>query len=244
VKESTKLFLVLYFNQLKGVKMTKNKIIRIVIILISLILSLMLYSSEYYIRNNVEDIEKSISEFLEKDVIVVKYEKVDNTIYVYFSDDSKENVGHTVLHRGLNFRYQIRQVNYGSNNQILRIQEFKTLFNRYWAVFGTNYDNRISKIIFDGGVREISLTNIEKMDEILVIHQSDNKTSGLTHIFEYILLDTESNDITKEMNSYITVEHSSGFGRGKAELFLLNIFCIGIILVGYGISKMIKTDEK
>lgn len=222
--------------------MKKNKIIRIVIILISLILSLMLYSSEYHIRNNVEDIEKSISEFLEKDVTVVKYEKVDNTIFVYFSDDSKENVGHTVLYRGLNFRYQIRQANYGSNNQILRIQEFKTLFNRYWAAFGTNYDNQISKIIFDGGISEITLTNIEEMDEILVIKESDNKTPGMTHIFKYTLLDRESNDITKEMNSYITVEDSNGFGRGKAELFLLNIFCIGIILVGCGISRMIKMN--
>lgn len=243
MKESTRLFEELNYVSGGRFEMTKNKIIRIVIILISLILSLMLYSSEYSIRNDVEDIEKNISIFLDKDVSVVKCEKVDNTIFVYFSDDTKENVGHTVLYRGLNFRYQIRQANYGSNNQVLRIQEFKTRFKRYWAVFGTNYDNQISKIIFDGGVSEIALTNIEEMDEILVIHESDIKTPGMMHIFEYTLFDTESNDITKDMNSYITAEHSSGFGRGKAELFLLNIFCFSIILVGYGISRLFKIKK-
>lgn len=75
--------------------------------MVSMVLSMLLYSTEYSIKDNVEDIQTNISEFLDRDVKVVKYQKVDNIIFVYFTNESKDKVGYTVLYRGLNFRYQM-----------------------------------------------------------------------------------------------------------------------------------------
>jgi len=220
---------------------TKNRVIRIVIIMVSVILALMLYSTEYSIKNDFKDIEEGISEFLEMDIEIVKYEKVDNAIYVYFADKTKDNVGHTVLYRGLNFRYQIRQANFGSRNQVVYIHEFETLRNKYWAVFGTNYENRIDSIIFDGAGKNIILDGISDMDEILLVYESENKLSGMSWVYKYTLLDLKGDNITEDMRSYLIASKRSGFGRGKVELFLLNIFCVAIILVGIWLSRMVKT---
>lgn len=209
--------------------------------MVSMVLSMLLYSTEYSIKDDVEDIETNISEFLDRDVKVVKYEKVDNILFVYFTNETKDTVGYTVLYRGLNFRYQIRQANYGARNQVLYINEFKTLFNRYWAIFGTNYENRISTITFNAGESNVTINKIGNMDDILVIQESNNKYPEMTYVYEYTLLDEKGNDITKDMRSYLTGSGSGGFGRGKAELFLLNVYCVVIILVGYWISRMIKT---
>ncbi len=222
---------------------TKNKIIRIIIILVSMFLALILYSTEYSIKNNPEAIKEGISEFLERNIEVVKYEKVDNTIYVYFTDDSKATIGYTVLYRGLNWRYQIRQANLGSRNQVVYINEFKTLRNRYWAVFGTNYDNKIDSIIFDGAENTITLDGISDMDEILIVHESENELWGMSFVYKYTLLDARGDDISDDMRTYLVASESSGFGRGKAELFMLNIFCGVIILVGYWLSRMVKSKD-
>lgn len=221
----------------------RNKIIRTLVILISLILSLALYSSEYNIKNDVPDIESHISEYIGIEVSVINHQKIDNVIYVYFRDKSGEYIGNTILYRGLNFRYQLRQVQYGTDNKVLNINEFETLFKRYWAVFGTNYDNRISTIIFEGEEGEIILQNIEQYDEILLLKDSNNTTPGMSWVYTYILLDSEGNDITNEMRNYLTATGSSGHAKGKAELFVLNFICLVVIAIGIWFSFMLKPKD-
>ena len=219
--------------------MTRDKILRIIIMTVAILLALMMYGTEYSISNNVTAIEEGISEFIEYDVKVIRMEKVDNTIFVYFADQSNNNIGYTVLYRGLNFRYQIRKANYGSRDRVIYIREFKTYRNKYWAVYGTNFDEKIDKIVFDDEYGTIELNDLGNMSEILSIVESKNEFPGTSVIFKYRLIDIGGNDITKDMRSYISDSGINGFGRGKAELFLLNVFCLAILLVGFWIARSV-----
>lgn len=233
-----------YRHRTWRLKMTLRKIAQISTLLVSFVLSLLLYSSEYNISNTEEDIESSISEFIGADISINRMEKIDNTMFVYYSDGTNDYIGYTVLYRGLNFKYQIRNANYGTRNRVLYINEFKTLRGKYWSVYGTNYDNLISTISFMGVEKEIRFENVEHEDEILLFHKSKNDSNGLATVFEYSMFDNKSKDITEEMRTYITAQKSSGSAKGKAELFLLNIFCLSIILIGIIVSRRFNLTEK
>lgn len=223
----------------------KKKIIRILIILVSFILAYKIYESEYFIKVNEYSIEKAIEEFLDLDVSVLKYEKFQNVLIIYYEAADGNYDGSTVLYRGFNNRYQIRMAGYGTNNRVLSGREFQSYGNKYIAIMGTNYNMLIDKVVIETRFNMIEsfMTNGESH----FIRVFKSKTEWDDTLKDYILFDKKGNDITKQMNKIVYKKGGFGSGTGKAELFLLYVYCFFIIIVGYFISRIFiekKRDKK
>ncbi len=219
--------------------MRSRRMLRITIILISILIAYLIYYSEYNIKVELSDIERGIEEFLEKDVIIVDFVDVDNTIFVYYTLGAKDSIGYTALYKGINFRYQIRNASYSTRNRVIHGEPFKTNKGNYLAIIGTNYAGKISKISIETTSGEKFSKDINGAREILMIFETQEES----YLHEYKLYDKDGRDITDEMEKYITVKCNSSTSRSKAELFMLYVYCFMVVLIGYWISNMFK-DKK
>ena len=219
--------------------MIKRRIVRIFILVFSIFLAYLLYSTEYNIKPNMADIERAIEEFIESDIRILKIIEVDNTIAVNYDFGGNDRSGFTALYRGINFKYQIRSAGYGARNTVVKGVPFKTNKGDYIAVYGRNYNKNASSFKIKTYTNEVFTGKIDGVKDFLIPFKIKNETI----IDNYYLYDDENNDITDEMKMYLTSNFSFGTSKGKAELFLLNVFCGIIILVGYLISNSFK-DKK
>lgn len=223
----------------------KKKIIRVLIIIVSLILAFKVYESEYFIKANKASIEKGIEEFLELDVSILQYKKFQNILIVYYEAAGGDYNGSTILYRGINNRYQIRMAGYGMNNRVFSGKAFKSHGENYLAIMGTNYDLMINEVIIEtcSNQKESFFTNGEKY--LIKVFPSETEQKDL--LKGYKLYNKQGNDITKQMDEYVYKRGGFGRVRGKAELFMLYVYCFTIIAVGYFASKMFiakKGDKK
>lgn len=217
-------------------KVKQYKVLRVVIMLIFISLSYLLYYSEYNIKPEIKDIERGIEEFLEEDIEIKKWVKFKNRIVVSYTLGNNDTIGSTVLYKGINFRYQIRNAGYGSRNTVFDIENFEAYGKRYFAILGTNYDLLINKVKVEWEPSRVLNINLNDEEEVLDIFETKEEI----YFREITLYDKHGEDITEKMRKYLTYESSYGCGRGKAELFLLNIFCIALLAIGYFISGIFK----
>lgn len=219
--------------------MINRKVIRIFILIFFIFLAYQLYRTEYNIIPNEVGIERAIEEYLDKDITILNLKKVDNTIAVYYDFGTNDSSGFTVLYRGINFRYQIRSAGYGSRNTIITGERFETNKGNYLAIIGRNYNNKATYFKFETYNGEAFIGNISDIKDFLIPF----KVQSETYVENYSLHDNQDNDITNEMKKYLTSNSSYAATKAKAELFLLNIFCGIIILIGYAFSNLFK-DKK
>jgi hypothetical protein len=219
--------------------MNNRKILRVAIVVISILLAYLPYSSEYNIKPIQSDIERGIEEFTNKNITIIDFKEVDNTMAVYYTLGTNDSIGFTALHKGINARYQIRSAGYNSRNRAIQGESFKTNSGDFLAVIGTNYDGKIASLKFKTYTGQTFSEIVQDQSEILMVF----KTESPSNIEDYQLYDIDGKDITEEMETYLTTRESMGTGIGKAELFMLYIYCFIIILIGYGISGVFKDVE-
>lgn len=199
----------------------------------------MVYNSEYNIRPEVIDIERGIEVFLERDVTVIKTTEIDNKIFVYYIVGNNNRIGSTVLYRGINLKYQIRSAGWGTRNRVLKGKAFESRGKKYLAVMGTNYDLMIDEIDIKTIAGEEFNSKIQGESEILEIF----KTEVETYIDEYTLYDKNGRDITADMDRNLTTEKGRSSGKGKAELFMLYVYCVAVLILGFGMASLIKDKD-
>ena len=112
-------------------KLTRNKILAICCAIISLLIVIVIYGSEYTYSENYGDLENAIETFVEKtpkglpsmkDINDFKVRIFDKEKYkgslkgthiVYFTaNDNTGYIGEAVFKQGINFRYRIVHINY------------------------------------------------------------------------------------------------------------------------------------
>src|SRR6056297_2560824 len=118
--------------------MSKNRMVAIIIVLLTILSIYQLYNSEYNIRNNDSEIERVIMEFtthfensrgVENPVVISKKE-VEGNLLVFYSDKNiEELLGFTYLKKGINGKYQIRRTIYGPGNIAIEVYYFETSKN-------------------------------------------------------------------------------------------------------------------
>lgn len=221
------------------VKMNKNRIIAAIIAILTLFLIYQLYSSEYNIRNNDSDIERAIMEFTTPfentrgvvNPVVISKNEVEGNLLVFYSDKTIEAIfGFTYLQKGLNGKYQIRSTNYGPGNIAIKAYNFKTGKNNYIAVGGKGYSKDIS-----------SYKLFQWKDELIGEDEVDGNAflriyEGREEVFSDIkVFNDTGTDITREL--WNNLENIPSAGVGKAELFMLNVYIIIVLIIGFVISK-------
>lgn len=213
--------------------MKYRNVLKVSIVMISFFLAYLLYASEYDIKPEHDDLERGIEEFLGKNVNVIDFIEVDNTLSVYYTLGSNDTIGFTALHKGINSRYQIRRANYGTRNSVIQGYPSRTNGGDYLVVMGTNYEEKIAEFRVKTYSGEMFYEDVQDQPEILKVFS----TNSATRIEEFQLFDKDDNDITVEMMKYLTSIESSSTGVGKAELFMLYVSCTVIVLMGLVISK-------
>lgn len=227
------------YELIEKIRESRNRLIGIILLCISLIVAFGLYTTEYNIRNDNTDIEKNISLFTgdKIDAVVVQKQIVDGDLLVLYCDRNIEGIlGFTLLNEGFNGRYQITGTNYGSQMGFnIDTYKFKTSKSDYMAIGGNNYSARIKKYnMINWDTHEITIEgkNING-GNFLHLYSLDYEYNYFRRLQA---LDDKGNDITKEV---IVKEHESipSSAVGKAERFMLYVYMGITILIGYLVSK-------
>jgi len=213
-----------------------------VIIVASIILAYKVYESEYFIKANEASIEKAVEEFLELDVTRLKYKKFQNVLIVYYESNNGNYDGSTVLYKGLNNRYQIRMAGYGTKNRVFLGRVFKSYGKRYLAVMGENYNKMIDRVVIETSSGIIKEFNFDGESYIIKAFKTDVEWDDL--LSEYTLFNEKGKDITKQLNDIYYQNGGFGSGTGKAETFMLYVYCTMILVIGYFVSRIFLDNKK
>ncbi len=220
--------------------MKKNKIIAAIIAVITLVLIYQSYTSEYNIKNDDADIERTIREFTTpfensrgvREPFVIRKIQVDNKLLVFYGDKTVEGLfGFTPLNKGLNGKYQIRRTNYGGGINNISHYAFETSKGNYIAVGGSDYSQLISEYKLYTWNDKLILSDKVDGNTFLNIHKVNSEADFL----KTKLFNSNGKDITRELRN--DSNDVPGAGVGKAELFLLNVYILIISIVGFIISK-------
>jgi hypothetical protein len=209
------------------------------------------YNNEYNIRNINTDIEEAIIEFTApfdtnkfvgnkglKNPVIIDKINVDNNILVYYRDEAVEGVfGFTLLWKGINGKYQIRNTNYGRTYCYVDGYPFLTSKGNYVAIGGSGYNERIANYkAWLRGSEEL-LSNEVDGNNFLDIYRVKDKAFPSIDVF-----DVNDNNITKELWNDFNGVLSRGVA--KVELFMLYVFIVIILGIGFLISKFFWQIER
>lgn len=219
--------------------MTYRRIMRIAIIIMSIALAFMIYYSYYNINPSQADIEKHIEEFIEKDITVIGFKEVDNKLAVYFVLESNDSIGFTALYKGINFRYQIRNVSYFTRSSVIKGASFETNHGKYLAILGVNYDGKIARFSIQTTSGNKFSENIDGESQIFKIIETHDRT----YLSKWKLYDKDGNDITEHMKKYTTTKENGNVSIFGGESFFIYVYCFMVIIMGYFISWIIKNQD-
>ena len=245
------------FNSLKNVKKS-NKIFACMCIIITLILSYMLYASEYHYSDDKETLTTAINDFLwpykpESKYKVLEKNKVGRILVASFKDQIDENnYGVAVFVKGLNNRYRIlrTQRSPADYSSVVQVYELEINNKSYYAVngynlakeiafYGLNYYDYYSTDDKSEEQKTKTLQFAVEKPQFLEIYRAkelDEKAIGGydEEALKYrnssaSLYNASGNDITAQYEIANKINPYSS-ASAKMELFLLNIY-IGIIMV-------------
>lgn len=236
-------------------------------IVLALVLSYLLYASEYGFTLDHGDLSAGITEFEPSvDAYVLETKEVEGVLIVSFKDQSTANVyGIAEFIKGFNQKYRIvrthvRAADYSSVVQIYPIEIKK---ERYIAVSGYNLSDEIMYYGLDYSTYEnpgyLSENRVResvkfevKNPQFLEIYRAEELDNRLTNRVEHTLsnyhltatsvYDEAGLEITENFRIVENTNQSTGFGTGKAELFLLYIYIAIVLGLGIVCTRYFLTD--
>ena len=223
-------------------KLTKRRILSIVIAAVTLIATGAYYTMVYHYTAKPESLTEALTEYTGMPVEIAGIEEAGNRLFVLFKDPGGgPMMGYALFDRGMNTLY--RPVSAGYGNSIgVEVYPFTASGKRKVAVCGANADPRAvayevitvdeepPQVVFSGEIAERDFVDIYEHP----------KTEGLWRGLR--LLDADGNDLAPELYASGMAD-GPGTGIGTAELFMTDIFCILILLVGFVVAKYFW-DEK
>lgn len=254
---------------LKKVKRTRLLAAALCIVL-TLVLSYLLYHSEYHYTIDKGDLSTAITEFTTPfepafEAYVLETQMVGNTLIASFKDQAHaDNYGVAILVKGLNQRYRIirTQINASDYSSVVQFFPLKIRNERYYAVSGYNLSSDIHYYGLDydaymnpGYLSKDRVTQSIQFEvknpqflEIYPADELDNravKESSETlynyHLTEASLYDVNSNEITESFRNENPGARAHS-GAGKAELFLLYVYIAIVIGLGIIITRYFLTE--
>jgi hypothetical protein len=252
---------VIKLNFLKKVKRTKL-FAALLSVILSLIFSYLIYSSEFKYTMDKSDLSGAITAFLSPfknsvDAYVLETKEIDGVLFASFKDQSDETVyGIAKFYKGFNQKYRIVQ----SENKHSHYSSFVQYYSvevkdkQYTAISGYNLTNETnyyglnyvnySSTGNSADDRVIEPVKFEvKNQQFLEVYESKELENLLkipvgNNFFDYYLTTTslyDANGIEITENYRILDDQTSDVSSatGKAELFVLYIYIL--IVIGLGI---------
>ncbi len=250
---------------LKKVRRTK-KIAAAICVVLTLVLSYLLYASEYHYTLDKGDLSTAITEFIHFshpsfEAYVLETESVEGTLVASYKDlTNKDNYGVALFKKGLNNQYRIiaSQSDTSEYSSVVQFYRIEISNKRYYAVNGYNLasevgfygldyadyintDNQAIKTL-RFAVKNPQFLDIylaEDIDEQAVGERTDESYRYL--IRSTSLYDTSGIEITeKYKNESVSTPVDSG--AGKAELFLLYVYIAIIMAFGVVLTRYFLTE--
>jgi hypothetical protein len=245
---------------LKKVKRTRLLAAALCIVL-TLVLSYLLYHSEYHYTIDKEDLSVAITKFATPfepafEAYVLETQAVGNILIASFKDRAHlDNYGVAVLVKGFNQRYRIvrTQIKASDYSSVVEIFPLEIKNERYYAVSGYNLSSDIHFYGLDyhaymnpGDLSKDRVTQSIQFEvknpQFLEIYPADeldeqavNESSETLYNYrltEASLYDANANEITENFRKENPGVRAHS-GAGKAELFLIYVYIA--IVVGLGI---------
>ncbi|MBF7097874.1 zf-HC2 domain-containing protein [Alkalibacter mobilis] len=255
---------------LKKVKRTRLLAAMLCVIL-TLVLSWVIYTSEYNFANDKSHLAAGITEFIAPsepsvNAYVLETKEVDGLLFATFKDQERTNInGIAILDKGFNQRYRIlsariRSSDYSSVLQILPI----TINNEpYYAISGYNLSDEIKYYGLDfyaytkpgdlakDRVRKVIKFDVENQQFLEIISAKEieiNFENSIADTFYNPRLDTTSmyDADGKEITDNFKNQENSGnqvrTNLEKAELFLLYVFIAIVMGLGVIFTRYFLTE--
>lgn len=221
--------------------------------LFALILSYMVYASEYSVANDRNALSVAITEYTSqsqnplKDANVLETKELDGTLIAFFNDNNTNIFGFARLLKGMNMKYRLVSAGYGTSSYSAFVKTYKFDINKatYYAVGGYNCDENISSYGIrllnykDSGTKDMLKYDIKNIHFLDILKESDlqnnsKKLQGeneeLLFFSDLTLLDSEENDITE--NYFVSISSQWGCGVGTAELSMVYVYITIILILG------------
>ena len=259
--KNTKKVPVIELKFLKRVKRTRL-LAALLCIVLTFVLSALIYTSEYNFRYDKSSLAGGITEFTAPtkhpvDAYVLETQEIDGVLVATFKDKERANVnGAAVLLKGFNQRYRIISANIRSSDYSSVVQIFPiTIKNEpYYAVSGYNLSDEIKYYGLDffaytnpGDLAKDRIRKAIKFDvknqQFLEVYSAkeleslfENSTDDTLYnprLTATSMYDAEDREITENFRNQEDSGNQVSTGIGKAELFLLYVFLA--IVIGLGI---------
>lgn len=253
---------------LKKVKRTRL-LAAVLCIALTLVLSYLLYDSEFQYSIDKDDLSLAITEFTDPqnpvDAYVLETKEIGGTLFVTFKDLSNPNMyGIAEFSKGINQRYRIirSQKELSEFSSVVETYPVKIKDKQYVAVSGYNLSEEIGYYGLDyatysepgqlsnNRVRRsvkfevknpqfLELYSVEELNSLL------KKTTDVPLDSAYLvatsIYDTVGADITENYRILEKGTQDMSSGTGKAELFLIYIFIAIVIWLGVILTRYFLT---
>ena len=210
-----------------------TKLIPILILITTIILAFRVYADTYRLTEDPDRLAAAISDYIPDQRVKAEVKltnKGDDWMYVIFSDRQYGEcfMGMALLHRGWNGRYVIRSAEYGSGPVVS--MHIKPDDKNQVMIYGLVRDGRAVRYEYAKSIQDIFYEVMYQgnIDQEAFFHVQENKGYWMTH---FRLFDVDGKDIT---DSYIKMQRKdapSGV-TSTAELFMVNVKCLFILLIG------------
>ena len=245
---------------LKKVKRTRL-LAAVLCIALTLVLSYLLYASEFHYSINKDELSLAITEFADPfrnpvDAYVLETKEIDSTLFVSFKDQSNPNMyGIAEFSKGINQRYRIMrmQKELSEYSSVIEAYPVDIKDEQYVAVSGYNLSeeigyygldyatysepgqlskNRVMKSVkFE--VQNPQFLEFYSVEELIdLLENTSDETLQNAYLVSTSIYDTEGVEITENYRIMEDGIQDMGSVTGKAELFLLYFFIAVIIVLG------------
>lgn len=222
-----------------------SRLIPILILLTTLMLTYYTYDSSYCIKEDTTDLAAAIRDYIPNQKVKAEVNLIqseDNWMYVIFSDSQYGEcfMGMVLLKRGWNGKYVIRSAEYGSGPPI-RLT-VKPDNKSQVIIYGSIKDRRAVRYEYAKSIQDIYYEVMYKgnIDQETFFQVQENKDFWWTG---FRLFDAQGMDIT---DSYLSKQfkNAPAGSVNSAEIFMIDIKCLIILLLGIGLAVGMRNRRR
>lgn len=254
---------------LKKVKRTRLLAAALCVVL-TLVLSYLLYASEYKFTMDKDDLSAGITEYTSPlqtpiDAYVLESKEMNGVLIVSFKDQANSGVyGIAEFLKGFNHRYRIVRAKIASSeySSVVQIYPVEIKDRRFYAVSGYNLADEIKYYGLDyhaytspgylskDRVRKSLKFQVKNPQflEFYPVEELDNRLKDSVeetlynyHLMTTSLYDADGTEITENYRNAEAVQNMSS-GSGKAELFLLYVYVVIVMGLGLIFTRYFLTE--
>lgn len=200
----------------------------------------MFYRNQYDINIDKSDIEQKIGSYLDQEIEVSNYKKINNKYIVSFNFfDKKVYEGITILSQGINSKYRIGDLSY-SSDEGFKFANYKIKGEDYLILYGYNEFGANEILIKFRNAGSLNFELKEDKD-VLIIKKSIIKKSAI-NLYNLKFSDKENEIVRIKPLTTDSIDYRGEVLSGPESIVYVS--SVLIVLIGYVISYSLKKQPR